>query len=163
MKKQKAFTLIELLVVIAIIGLLSSIAAVGLKGVKSKARDAVRLSDANTMMKALDLYYDKNENYPITGRGGLDWLSSYNDTKNWIPGLAPEFMTEVPDDKAPENCWPNSPEICYYYRSSGSVYCLQVSLENPSSAANAVRIFGPETGGIYKLRYGDFNWCDASF
>jgi prepilin-type N-terminal cleavage/methylation domain-containing protein len=62
--KRKSFTLIELLVVIAIIGLLSSIILVSMSWTRGKARDMKRLQDMKTIVSALELYYDKNDEYP---------------------------------------------------------------------------------------------------
>lgn len=60
------FTLIELLVVIAIIGILASIVIASLGSVQSRGRDARRISDINSMQKALALYSSSANNYPIS-------------------------------------------------------------------------------------------------
>ncbi len=71
MKKtlQKGFTLIELLVVIAIIGILSAVVLVSLNSARAKSRDARRLADVRQIMTALELYYNDNNAYPLTGAG----------------------------------------------------------------------------------------------
>lgn len=71
MKEAKGFTLLELLVVVAIIGLLATIAVVSLQQARAKARDAKRLANADQIVKALELYYDENEEYPFPMNNGL--------------------------------------------------------------------------------------------
>jgi prepilin-type N-terminal cleavage/methylation domain-containing protein len=70
--KRKSFTLIELLVVIAIIGLLSSIVLVSMNGIREKARDAKRVSELDSVMLALSLYYDDYGTFCVhdAGSGG---------------------------------------------------------------------------------------------
>ncbi len=53
--QQAGFTLIELLVVIAIIGLLASIVMTGLSGGRTKARDAKRVAELQSMIKKINL------------------------------------------------------------------------------------------------------------
>lgn len=62
--KKKGFTLIELLVVIAIIGILATIVIVSLSSARTKARDARRISDLDSLQLALVMYYDDHEFYP---------------------------------------------------------------------------------------------------
>lgn len=69
--KTKGFTLIELLVVISIIGLLSSIVFASLNSARIKARDARRIADIKQIQMALDLYYDQNNTYPVSGNCNL--------------------------------------------------------------------------------------------
>ncbi len=80
---RRAFTLVELLVVISIIGLLSAVATVSMGSARSKARDAKRLADKNQIIKALNLYYADNGNWPADGG-------------NWVCFGAPSS----------EGCWP---------------------------------------------------------
>ena len=70
MKYKKGFTLIELLVVIAIIGILANtvLAAVGQS--RAKARDARRLSGISEIQKALEMYYDAFQTYPVSAPPG---------------------------------------------------------------------------------------------
>ncbi len=63
--KKKGFTMIELLVVLAIIAMLVSIALVGLRTARVKARDSRRMSDMNELFKALTLYENSSRTYPI--------------------------------------------------------------------------------------------------
>ena len=59
------FTIIELMVVIAIIALLSTIGIVQFSTAQQKSRDVRRLSDAQEIKKALNLYQIDNTSFPI--------------------------------------------------------------------------------------------------
>ena len=78
--RRKGFTLIELLVVIAIIGILASIVLASLNSARAKSRDARRLADINAIEKALTLYYNDHQAYPVsvstTTITGVDALST---------------------------------------------------------------------------------------
>lgn len=63
--KKQGFTLIELLVVIAIIGLLASVVLVSLNSARSKSRNAKRVADMNQIAKALELYFNTCNSYPV--------------------------------------------------------------------------------------------------
>lgn len=62
--KKRGFTLIEILIAIAIIGILASVIAFVLVVIKQRSADTRRVSDINQIAKALELYYDKNAEYP---------------------------------------------------------------------------------------------------
>lgn len=67
-KRKFGFTLIELLVVVSIIGILTTIVAVNVAGVREKARDAQRKSDVSQIQKALEMYKNNQTSpqYPET-------------------------------------------------------------------------------------------------
>jgi prepilin-type N-terminal cleavage/methylation domain-containing protein len=69
---RKGFTIVELMVVIAIIGILSGIILTSLMGSKSKARDAQRISDLNQIQLAIEQYFDRCGQYPLTLTPGAD-------------------------------------------------------------------------------------------
>lgn len=65
-RNKKGFTLVELLIVISIIGFLVSMAMYAFNSAKMESRDAQRLAGLRAIEKALELYYDNNNNtYPI--------------------------------------------------------------------------------------------------
>ncbi len=68
-KKGAGFTLIELLVVISVISILSSITIVSMSKARAKARDAVRLSEINTILTALQAYYQNHNGWPLGDTG----------------------------------------------------------------------------------------------
>ena len=65
--KKKGFTLIELLVVMTIFGLLATVVLASLSNAKARARDARRVSEMNTLSKAMSLYLSTRNIYPVTG------------------------------------------------------------------------------------------------
>ncbi len=99
---NSGFTLIELLVVISIIGLLSSIALVGMGKARLKARDAKRLADMRQLQIGLDMYYEQNNNNypnPDANQGGMcgGWNTSSYDP--FITALKNSgVMSKVPVD-----------------------------------------------------------------
>jgi prepilin-type N-terminal cleavage/methylation domain-containing protein len=68
-KSPSAFTLIELMIVIAIIGLLATLAAVGLSSARAKSRDTKRAADFKQLQKALDVAYNPSLGYPLASGG----------------------------------------------------------------------------------------------
>lgn len=68
---RRGFTLIELLVVIAIISILSSVVLANLGTARQKGRDGKRVSDMKQIQLALELYYDTNSQYPVSGWSNL--------------------------------------------------------------------------------------------
>ena len=69
---SRGFTLIELMVVIAIVGLLASTILVSLNNARGEARDSMRISQAKELVKALELYRNKNNAYPCSGGTSID-------------------------------------------------------------------------------------------
>jgi len=134
---SKGFTLIELLVVIAIIGILASIVLASLNSARAKSRDARRLADLDSIKKALTLYYNDNQAYPISAVAtttitGVDALSSA------LTGAG--TITQVPKD-------PRSPTTDYTYRTdaNGTTYNLSFCMETgsnktfPAGCANTMK------------------------
>jgi hypothetical protein len=76
-----------------------------------------RVSDIVSINDALKAYHKKNGKYPKA-----DGLKGFADRgKAWIPGLAPEFITELPRDPA-ESKDRSGPQ--YVYASDGTDYKL---------------------------------------
>jgi len=75
---KKGFTLIELLVVVAIMALLLALAVVSISNTNAKKRDALRMANMNEISKALSLYINQTQKYPIyTGNiTGSDSMST---------------------------------------------------------------------------------------
>lgn len=124
--RKKGFTLIELLVVISIISLLSSIVLASLNTARSKARDAVRLSDLKTLQKVVELYNLDNGSYPSTGRqwwGNCSSFGSHGATGSnaYIPNVTPTYISQLPLDPKPVNTYG-----CYLYQSDGTDYIILI-------------------------------------
>ncbi len=133
------FTLVELLVVISIIGFLATFAVYALNIARIKARDTKRVYNAKQIQKALQLYYDENNAYPLSNNcnstiPNTGWCNSTESMLNghWIRQGSTinlgEFLTTDPIDPKPSA--PNFITVGnYYYYSNGQWYMLVFKLE----------------------------------
>lgn len=78
-----------------------------------------RAADMATIMAALDAYKAARGSYPIT----LGFRNIVEHGPDWIPGLAPEFITEVPRDPLRSS---NANRPQYWYVSDGTEFKLIV-------------------------------------
>ncbi len=138
MFKKKGFTLIELLVVVSIIGLLSSVVLTSLNEARAKARDAVRISDLQQIQKALQLYYeDNNETYPIYSND-FGILSTNNLSWNNLASELSVYISPIPKDSINDRTswfsWGGG-NYAYFYKSDvgGNTYDLIAWLETNNS------------------------------
>lgn len=161
MARARGFTLVELLVAISIIAILSVTAMVIYSQVTVNARDARRKMDLQTIAQALEVYYQKNGRYPITG-----WVRS-NEFGNWIVDMplpypsitfVPDYINSLPQDPKSNGGNPsissNPWGYVYWSRSykgcppPGQWYILAAVLENQSD---------PD-----RLAVKDYKFCDGS-
>ena len=121
--KEKGFTLIELLVVVAIIGILSSIIVVSLTESRMKSRDAKRVSDAQSLSKALNMYQSSFQRYPAQeteiALTGMDAVSLELKANNFISVIPLDPLNGQGDYK-------------YYYQSDGNTFLLRFCQEKTS-------------------------------
>ena len=140
-RKNKAFTLIELLVVIAIISILTAIVIANLTQSKAKSRDAKRISDVAQIQLALELFFDRCNQYPVPLS-----TSSANGCTNGI--TLGTFMTQIPnpprssDPAYSAGYWVNS-------QSAPSNYLMKVTLEGTNSALVDSYTGTLNSGGTY--------------
>jgi prepilin-type N-terminal cleavage/methylation domain-containing protein len=136
--KQKGFTLIELLVVIAIIGTLAAVVAVSVNSARAKARDVRRRADLRQIVTALNLYYDKNNTYVVSGYGanggGQRWFG-YEDGSYYTRSVARGLMdagflgSAFIDDPVRSK----RPGYMIYICNSGHSFSISATLENPTA------------------------------
>ena len=131
-KFRSGFTLIELLVVISVIGLLASVIMISLNSVRIKARDVKRRTDLAQISKALELYYnDNNDRYP--GSGGATspnnvWTNSNDSSWNTLTTSLQPYISKLPHDpKESASGYPGDGVYSYAYYSE--------YLENPGGQA----------------------------
>ena len=139
--KNKGFTLVELLVVIAIIGILVAavVLAINPADIMKKGRDSTRLSDMESLRKAIDLAIANGGEIadgtgdttgsPSQASNGTGWLVF--DVSNYVSALplAPRngvSMTDASGATVTDQ---------YQYTASGGQYELRCYLEHSDNAA----------------------------
>jgi len=128
---RAGFTLVEIMVVITIISILTSVLYVSFNAARENSRDQVRQSDLKQLQLAIELYKAQNGSYPDSGCGAADSHfagpgpaapGNYTSCSDWIDGLTPEFIAELPSDPTSESETGKG----FYYRSDGSKYKILV-------------------------------------
>ena len=87
---RDGFTLVELLVVVAIVGLLASLSMIALGGMRSKARDAKRLSNINTLRLAMERVNNEEGTYSASNcvEGYVHACSGATKLTEFLPALS---------------------------------------------------------------------------
>lgn len=90
---NKGFTIVELIVTVSIIALLTAITVSNLASSKAKARDGKRISDIVNLQFALELFFDRCNQYP-TRSGALPNLDANNGCPTGV--TLRSFISRIP-------------------------------------------------------------------
>lgn len=129
---KRGFTMLELLIVIAIIGVMSTLAIVGLTGAQAHARDGRRKSDLETVRSALELYRADCDRYPPAGNSSGSFsftagsnfkLTGTNSSSTARCSRSTTYLNLVPSDPT------SSGRYLYSVAADGSTYSLCSYLE----------------------------------
>ncbi len=101
--RQRGFTIVELLIVIVVIGILAAIVIVAYNGAQGRARDSQRLSDVETIRKALEIYKINNGAYPnsvpTANAGGWEVSTNGTSATNFLSALvSSNGVSRIPVD-----------------------------------------------------------------
>jgi prepilin-type N-terminal cleavage/methylation domain-containing protein len=135
-KEHNGFTLVELLVAISIIGLLSLIVYASFGSAREQTRDKARFAKLKEVQLAIERYKAQNGVYPsagctataaqfagpgsVSGAGFVACTAA--NTNQYIAGLAPDYIDELPLDSQFET----EVNRGYFYRSNGVSYKLML-------------------------------------
>lgn len=110
-----------------------------------------RLQDLDNVKAALEKYHEKEGAYPVSK--GFDGFPSEwgNSTRNWIAGLSPTYISELPLDPDHEAPTPGQ----YLYSSNGTDYKLIAHRTSDCEAVKAVR---PELMDLQRQCYAYGYW-----
>ena len=139
-QSRTGFTLVELLVVMGIIFLLASVVFVAVNSAREGARDKQRKVDLKNLQLAIELYKEAHGQYPPecpnsttwVGPGPLPaWGTQCDD--DWISGLAPNFIPELPEDPTDEQASGRG----YLYQTTGTEYKVIINMTVESNLVEA--------------------------
>ncbi len=154
---KKGFTLIELLITITIIAVLASIGIVTYTSVTLSARDTRRKLDLQLIAQALEVYYQKNGQYPIT-----NWVYS-SSGDSWISGLVPTYISSAPVDPKANGGLPWQDNGYGYALCSDNQTCYSqcsTSLQNGQWYVLATQLEDKNDPDRMEVR--NYKWCDGN-
>lgn len=128
--KRHAFTLVELLVVISIIGLLSTVAVVGMNSARVASRDVKRKADLRQISQAIEMFANANGYLPRNGAGWCTYIS--NAANNWGADFQADispYLAKTPLDPTVHN---QIGDYFYQNADNRTRYVLCANLEKPT-------------------------------
>ncbi len=148
---KQGLTLIELLVVMMILGILATVGFGQYRTSQIKARDAQRKGDLDNTARALEMYYNDFQSYPLSSNGlmqvdtdgdgtldNLDWGGEFS-----TPDVI--YMKSLPEDPADDY------DYCYQ-STDGTYFQLYAKLENENDSDYYE--IGYSCNGDNEYRYG---------
>ena len=131
--KQKGFTIVELLIVIVVIAILAAISIVAYNGIQQRARDSQRDVDIVAVVKALELYYIDNGQFPAiapngstaTGMGNYWAVTTDGSWSVLASALVPKYLSKLPEEPVKQtNVDPRfGAALGYAYYANTATYC----------------------------------------
>ena len=147
---SRAFTILEILIVVAVIAVLAGIVLLGISNVRNKARYSRSIEEFHQISSAMELYYQKNGDYPIDVTrdlppgaeqyitGGVwpkaPYPGSVYDWEHWQPPqLADDPKEEIvqisirfcPVGQPTQCIFPNEPWAAGFGVNSALYYCIK--------------------------------------
>jgi len=124
---KSGFTLIELTLVISIIAILSTVLLANFGEGAAQSRDTERKAELRNLQTAIELYRQRNGEYPLGCNGVDDWSGQARSGHEcgggnfeYIVDLAPEFISSLPvDPRATSNTG-----YVYYVNADQTVFKL---------------------------------------
>jgi len=135
LRNNSGLTLIELLITLVILSILATVGFGQYRTSQIKARDAQRKADLGNIARALEMYYNDHQSYPLSANGRitvergesveeLEWGADKFSTDEVI------YMQTLPQEPS------SGPQYCYS-SSDGSSFYLFSLLENENDPAYA--------------------------
>ncbi len=158
MKKDRGFTLTELLVVMAIIGLLTSVVLGSLQGARASARNAQRISVAQSYKLGFDLAFDTYNQFPDSAgtfkclgqyTGNVCWLEGSYANSSTIDGIINGFVPGRPTPDPTNIPWYGT----LYYSNSPNTYQLHWFLEGTYKNCSFGVSQNPASWAAYNITY----------
>jgi len=151
-KVNEGFTLIEVLIVVSIVGLLASVVLVGLGGFRAKGQDARRIADLRQTQNALELYYSKNSNYPVSSVWSV--LSDTLEGEGIGVSKIPADPTRLEDDADAYKYSPNTSRQGYTLRATLDPGDAALNNDIDGSSVNTINCGSVgDTEGYYCIQF----------
>ena len=118
-KASRGFTIVELLIVIVVIAILASVSVAAYSGVQQRARDTRRVSDMNTLVKALEMYKVQTGSYPAASTTNtiVGWEVSSKNPDQFLSALKTSgLIISVPVDPVNSSTTNINGFLYRYYR-----------------------------------------------
>lgn len=127
--RAAGFTLIELLVVLSIISLLSSVIIASITSARERARDAQRVSEINSLIRTIDLYFQDQQEVPgMSDTGGTSVSANCSsDLRNDLTSEG--YYSVMPTDPAQQSCGTDQDDFFYGWDSTRceEYYCVSIN------------------------------------